>query len=235
MTLETRSSEVRVFERCKRKWFIEKIMKIPQEESYAMSWGTHLHRHLEAYLSTGTKPTGSGATGRAAWRSFHLLPKPSHELIVEETFVRTIGGAEYFGTPDLIDPTSDAPILLYDHKSTARLKYAKSKEELQKDVSANFYAHLVQEITNKHDVPSRWIYTERNGEGVMPVDFTLTNTMIEERMDKTTRSVEDMVRISEAKSYAQVEGNFSACRDYNRTCPHIGKCETLRKFSLLKA
>lgn len=229
----TRSSHVRVFERCQRRWYFEEIMKHRADDTPAMRFGTAMHAELERWLRDGTPPDvklqlDGLYPGQAARKSIHLLPTPGKDLMVEHKFCDTkmAPGVEYFGTVDLADPRESAPFHLYDHKSTAGLNFAKTADELQQDVSATFYADRLRWLWGEPEIKARWVYTERARSGkVKPVDFVLTSAMIDDRLSTTKTSVEAMSKAALASSYVDVAPNESACNDYNRKCPHWGKCE----------
>ncbi len=240
MTFITRSSHVRVFERCERRWYFEEIMKHKADDTPAMRFGTAMHLELERWLRDGMPPDSKLQLenlwpGLAARKSLHLLPTPGKDLMVEHKFIDTklVSGVEYHGTVDLADPREDAPIHLYDHKSTAGLAFIKSAAELQQDVSATFYAHQLRWLWGEPKIKSRWIYTERARSGqVKPVDFDLTSAMIDDRLAVTVKSVGKMVVLSMAQSHIDAPPNWDACNDYNRKCPHWGKCELTKSIAV---
>lgn len=241
MTFVTRSSHVRIFERCQRRWYFEEIMKHRAEDTSAMRFGTAMHAELERWLRDGTSPdldrkTAEGLyPGQAARKSLHLLPLPGGDLMVEHQFVdkKLVAGADYFGTVDLANPREGASIDLYDHKSTAGLAFAKTVTELQQDVSATFYAHQLRWLWGEPTIKSRWIYTERVRSGqVKAVDFDLTSAMIDDRLATTVKSVESMVQLSATQSHIDAPPNWDACNDYNRKCPHWGKCELTKSATV---
>lgn len=233
MTFVTRSSHVRVFERCQRRWYFEEIMKHKADDTPALRFGTAMHLELEKWLRDGTPPDEKLRLenlypGQAARKSLHWLPVPGKDLMVEHKFIDTelVSGVEYHGTVDLADPREMVPIHLYDHKSTVGLAFAKTVTELQQDVSATFYAAQLRWLWGEPTIKSRWIYTERSRSGqVKAVDFDLTSAMIDDRLATTVKSVESMRALSTAQSYIDAHSNWDACNDYNRKCPHWGKCE----------
>lgn len=205
-----------------------------------MRFGTAMHLELERWLRDGIPPDENLRLenlypGQAARKSLHLLPVPGKDLMVEHKFIDTklASGVEYHGTVDLADPREDAPIHLYDHKSTARLAFAKGAEELQQDVSATFYAAQLRWLWGEPTIKSRWIYTERSRSGqVKAVDFDLTSAMIDDRLATTVKSVESMVKLSATQSHVDAPPNWDACNDYNRKCPHWGKCELTKSAAM---
>lgn len=215
-------------------------MKHRAEDTSAMRFGTAMHAELERWLRDGTTPDDKLRLenlypGQAARKSLHLLPVPGKDLMVEHKFIdkKLVAGAEYFGTVDLANPREGAQIHLYDHKSTAGLVFAKGAEELQQDVSATFYAHQLRWLWGEPTIKSRWIYTERARSGqIKAVDFDLTSAMIDDRLAATVKSVESMVKLSAAQSHIDAPPNRDACNDYNRKCPHWGKCKLTKSAAM---
>jgi hypothetical protein len=234
----TRSSHVRVYESCARKWFRNEVEGLPDPDTVAKTFGTNAHAIQEAWLRDG-KPHPFSKEGIAARRAVPHLPAPGEGLGVEHKIEKVLGdGTIYTGAIDLVDlrPTSQLRrteqgrfIRLYDHKFTAALKFAKTAEELSRDVSAVFYAMEVKRLTEDPIVNGRWVYSERNGNGVLPVDFTITGVEMRERWAKTLGSVAEMRKLAEQKpQWTEVTPDYNACDAF-------GGCQFRAQCALRKA
>jgi hypothetical protein len=249
MTFEfrTRSSHVRTFESCGRKWYLNEVCGIPDKETEAKRFGTEMHLILEHWLRDGKMP-GRTPEAMAAKRSIPYLPAPGAGLLVEHKIERVLAdGTIYTGAIDVADLRPKEQLLkqlkdpnklnrLLDHKSTASLRYAKTADELSRDVSAVAYAmevrRKVKEIfgIDEEVIHGRWNYVPRLGnEPAMPVEFTITRAAQRERWAQTLESVGKMRKLAEQRpAWQDVTPNYQACDSY-------GGCQFRAQCALAKA
>lgn len=230
----TRSSTVRVFESCKRRWALQHV-RGDKLTSAAMDWGTEMHEHLENWYKHGIPPPNT-ATGRAARLSLKHLPPRGANLQVEYKWQALDAAVPYTGAMDLC---SHEPLVrIWDHKSTAGIQWIKTVNELEQDISANAYALALMRQTGSPSVYCRWVYTTRDAKHSLPVDFTITREMAEERWEKTRNNVEEMCEIAIAldeetplvvppttltAAAMAVEPTLSHCDEYGG-CPYRDMC-----------
>lgn len=235
-----RSSSVRTYESCPRKWLLQYTRK-DALSSAAMDFGTEMHLHLENWYKSGKIPPGT-PTGLAARASMKHLPAPGEHLLPEHNWLRALRskGIEYTysGTLDLMDDRVywDAAgkryMIFYDHKSTAGIKWAKTPAELADDVSACAYALWMIDVYDLDYVTCKWVYTQRDAKLSIPVVFTITKEQAQARWARTMKAVDEMIPLMAANSAAAplspdtLPGNFSACDEFGG-CTYIEICDTL--------
>lgn len=236
----TRSTYVRLYEACPRKWLLQHLAGYPAD-SDAMAWGRELHAVLEAYYKHGTLPNKRTPHGKAALKSLPHLPPPGPTLRVEESWATSIpaehGDITYTGAMDLYraEPrynpdTQEYYLELWDHKSCAQAagRYAKTARDLEDDLSANAYAHhLLAQFPQASYVKCRWVYTQRDARQSVPVDFIITRNMAQARWDRTLASVRDMCVLLTTHSGEPMQAapNYDHCSAFGG-CPYRSQCGT---------
>jgi hypothetical protein len=242
VSFKTRSSHVRTFESCKRKWSLNELFGFPDPDTMAKLFGTKAHKFREDWLRDSKLPTAS-KEGLAAQRGLNFLPAPGAGLLVEHAIEKTLTGSLesviYTGAIDLVDMRSAGLLLkgvrLYDHKFTGNLKWAKTADELSRDVSAVFYAMEVRRLTREagaeeEEISARWLYGERESTRVKPVDFVINRANQRERWAETLDSVGQMKRHADQMgsfTWKDVEPNYDACNAYGG-CPFKAQCTFAR-------
>jgi hypothetical protein len=236
----TRSSHVRTAETCLRKWYLNEVCGLPDQETAAKTFGTITHLIYEEWFRDAKNPAtsthGEPAHREVARRSLHMYPAPGPGLLVEHKLSETLeDGTVYTGALDLADVRPGAVVRLYDHKTCGSLKWAKTTADLEKDVSAVFYGrHLLRILHGlgfqEEALRSRWVYSERNPNGkTVPVNFILRPANMRERWDKTL----DMVKImrwhaEQTPAWHDVTPNYDACGNYGG-CRFQGQCNLVRR------
>lgn len=140
---------------CPRKWWFDKVKGEKEPTTKQQELGTSVHAQKEHYLRTG-----EDVLGKIASAGKHLLPAPGKDLFIEwgmndkarvgdqkfyprEESKFFAGGIPMIGFIDLINPrgvfvdntgnlVQDPPgtVEAHDHKTTSKLKYAKTGPEL---------------------------------------------------------------------------------------------------------
>jgi hypothetical protein len=236
----TRSSHVRTAETCLRKWYLNEVCGLPDQETAAKTFGTITHLIYEEWFRDAKNPAtsahGEPAHREVARRSLHMYPAPGPGLLVEHKLSETLeDGTVYTGALDLADARPGAVVRLYDHKTCGSLKWAKTATDLEKDVSAVFYGrHLLRILHGlgfqEEALRSRWVYSERNPNGkTVPVNFILRPSNMRERWDKTLDMVKIMRRHAEqTPAWQDVTPNYDACGNYGG-CRFQGQCNLVRR------
>lgn len=167
-------SGVDTYRDCQRKWAFRKLDKVQKPPNKYAQRGTDVHDVLERWLRDATPPPKTDA-GKIATAGLRHLPLPKTGLVEGAGKLFTFEGlrAVYNGKKDwrtdrlmplAIGGVETGLARVFDHKSTTNFKWAKTAEELKKDVQSNLYA--VHEIVSYPDrepvVEENWVYYRAN-------------------------------------------------------------------------
>ena len=149
------ASQIGTWTDCKRKWGFQYLDGIRSPPNPSAALGVRVHAVLEAWLRDGTAFDLSTLEGQIASSGLAHLPMPG-EAEVEKGFVVKTDAASYRG---YIDASfgGDPPTVL-DHKTTGNLQWAKTEDDLRKDIQATIYAAEAMSRTGKDAVELRWVY-----------------------------------------------------------------------------
>lgn len=157
---------------CPRKWAWKYIAgkRTPPNKSAAL--GSLVHKLLENYLRTGeTLPLSSvdpktREAAEIAAAGIHHLPAPKTPgMVVEggDTDDEAKGfqfeiapGVIVRGAKDI--RFANGPVEVWDHKTTVDFKWAKTAEQLRKNVQAVLYAYEEMEVRAADHVDLNWVY-----------------------------------------------------------------------------
>jgi len=132
------ASQVDTYLSCNRKWWFNKILglEIPQHPSAAI--GSEVHAQIEGYLE-GAK--GQDTLGPIARTAIPFMPEPGTVNIESsiEPLKLTAAGLPALGYIDVHNLRTDPPEVL-DWKTTSDLRWAKSEDDLQRNVQMTVYA-----------------------------------------------------------------------------------------------
>lgn len=145
------ASQIKTFELCQKKWFLEKIQKIPAgPPGYGATFGTVMHGCLER-LQLGEEIYPEGWDERLRPGDSELvqdllcLYKPMVDSVqVEKKF--SVPVVEDITLTGYIDLLADSYVI--DHKSTSSFKWALSAEELARDLQMMVYAYYALSQTS---------------------------------------------------------------------------------------
>ena len=132
------ASQVDTFQGCNRKWWFNKIMglEIPQHPSAAI--GSAVHAELEGYL---TGEHGIDKLGPIALTALPFAPRP--ETVYVERSIEDLKleahGLPALGYIDVLNLKDDPPEVL-DWKTTGSLQWAKTADDLLRNVQMTVYA-----------------------------------------------------------------------------------------------
>lgn len=237
------ASQISVWMDCKRKWGWQYLAKIPRITHPSAALGTRVHTQLEEYLRNArplsfTLPDGTpDESAYIAAPALSHLPKPGTPgLEIEQDFgfssPRT--GYIYRGFIDARVP--DAVPVVYDHKTTSALSWAKTAEDLQDDVQANLYAVDTMARFHVPRVRLQWTYMQTKGaRKCLPVITELESGhvadvfgAVEELAQEiaTTLAGNRHVLADAEKAAAAVKAlppTVGACRMYGG-CPYQANC-----------
>lgn len=146
------ASQVDTYLSCNRKWWFNKILglEVPQHPSAAI--GSAVHAELEAYLE-GNAPADS--LGPIARTALPFAPKPTTVYIERsiEPLKLTAAGLPALGYIDVLNLTEDTPEVL-DWKTTSDLKWAKTEDDLRRNVQMTVYAKATHAELSSMGLPA---------------------------------------------------------------------------------
>lgn len=150
------ASQIDTYLSCKRKWAWAKIARLEGTASPSAVLGSEVHAQLETYLAGGTLDF-TRDSGYIAASGIEHLPAPI-QLRLEREFKIEEDGLSFIGYIDL--ETAD---VLYDHKSTSSLSWAKTKEDLLYDVQAQVYTRKALIDGKPAPIKLQWTYMQTKG------------------------------------------------------------------------
>ena len=221
------ASQIRLYRRCPRKWYYNKIEGLPTPTSKAAELGKKIHAELENYLKFGIAPKSAIAKA-----GLDFLPDPNVELglMVEEKIdlVTDDLPVPIIGFADLIEDLN-GEIRITDHKTTSSFRNCKSPEELRTDPQAIIYGAFCFE---QFDPPSgtlefRHVYYNTKSPSSRQSFVRLTDAEVSQGLDDLTETVKEMKRDSDC-STKEVRANPEACSDWGG-CPFKARCAKVGK------
>ena len=224
-------SQVDTFTLCNRKWWFNKIMglDIPAHPSAVI--GSAMHAELETYLEHGD-PKVLGPIARAG---LEFLPKPG-TVIIEHDIAPlglTAGGLPALGRIDCLDLRSEPPEVI-DHKSIGNLDYAKTSDELAKNVQMVVYAKATTVELERMGVPtpeqikvSHIAYQTKGRNIARKTSALVTQEQIAKAWGHIDATVRAMRETSLTLSPDRVTPTKSACDAYGG-CHFRDRCKALQ-------
>ena len=227
-------SQVDTFTLCNRKWWLNKIMglEIPAHPSAVI--GSAMHAELETYLEHGD-PKVLGPIARAG---LELLPKPGTVIIEHDIspLGLTAGGLPALGRIDCLDLRSDPPEVL-DHKSIGDLKWAKTSDELAKNVQMNVYARATTVELERMGVPtpervkvSHIAYQTKGRNVAQKTSALITQEQIAKTWAHIDATVREMRDVASTLTPDRVTPTKSACDAFGG-CAFRDRCKALQATS----
>jgi len=226
------ASQVDTYQSCNRKWWFNKILgiEIPQHPSAAI--GSEVHAQLEAYLEEKSPADSLGPIARTA---LPFAPKPGSVYVEEsiETLGLTAAGLPALGYIDVLDLKSDPPQVL-DWKTTSNFRYAKSEDELLRNVQMSVYAKATLAMFERLDLPtpSSVRVTHVAMLTKAPHEARRTSTVmtlptIHENWKHVERTVAEMKATALLDTPDKVTPTESACHAYGG-CAFRDRCSALK-------
>ena len=228
------ASQIGTWNQCKRKWGYSYLDRIKTPSHPSAELGQRVHAVLEAWLKDGVPFNLSTEEGQIASSGLQYLPLPG-SAEVEAGFVVQTETAKYRG---FIDARfrEELPVIL-DHKTTSDLRWAKTEEDLRKDVQATLYAAEAMLRTGSDAVELRWIYyTTRKPYKSRNVSLVVVKDEIEANFDAIDRTAAEMLTAyRDNRSGSELPASPTACGAYGG-CPYLAlKVCTLSPKDMLRA
>lgn len=206
-------------EGCQRKWAFKYLSKKPDPAGPAAAAGKKLHTYLEQYLTKGDIPFGDdqeSVTARAMIKHLQAIA-PYPQKRVEEPFTFEFEGLKWRGIKDLVFRDGNT-LVLHDHKSTSKLEWAKTKEDLLSDVQSIIYArHGFEEAD---EVRLEWLYGTREPKpAILPVLVDITYDQVLAALPPIIAAGKRILELYEEKPDPNtLEPNLLMCKAFN-DCP----------------
>ncbi len=239
-------SAAETFLLCQRRWFFDKVVKLPREDDPTLAWGTAVHLVLENYLRDGVVLSpGTYTEGRdvvkvtddhitRARAAFGHLPAPKTwnvELWVPHSF---IGEMKVAAKIDLYNPSLNA---IGDHKSTKTIRtsgpYAVTPTKLRTNAQGLFYAGALGRtgvLDATRDIEFFHNYVQREGPVLArKVQTAFTPEQVTEAWERSERTAAAMTHIAknvsgDIASQDAVPYDTNACNAFGRPCPAMAVC-----------
>ena len=217
------ASQLKTYHDCPRKWFFAKVLGYPEPTSPAAELGRKLHAEVEAYFVDGVVPETLEAR-----LLLEGLPERRDDLVVEgqatiHVYPGRNDGPRFTGFIDLIEPAD--PVVIWDHKTTSSLRWAKSEYELKHDIQMVSYAHfyfLADSTAQEVEVVHNYVTTKGTTERRI-VRARLTRDEVEARWGELVELMETMEATRALGDVREVTKNESACSKYGG-CAHRENC-----------
>lgn len=225
------ASQVDTYNTCNRKWWFNKILGIETPPHPSAVIGTEVHAQLEAYLEEKAPADSLGPIARTA---LPFAPKPGTVYIEQsiEELGLVAGGLPALGYIDVLDLTGDTPQVL-DWKTTSNFRYAKTEDELLRNVQMSVYARATLAMCDRLDVPeptsvrvthvamlTKAPHEARRTSALMP------RKTIHENWSSIDRTVLSMRETATCETPDKVTPTKSACSAYGG-CPFLDRCRAL--------
>lgn len=228
-------SQVDTYEMCERKWYLNKVLKIPVPQTSDTELGTQKHSEAEDYYVNGTLPTSN-----CVKKAIRLMPPrdPSHMIEQEFRIPTYFGGPVWLGYIDFIDRRKfPKEVTVTDWKTTGSLRWAKTPAELKRNFQLLSYGKAVSDLLGTIDViKGTHCYMQipkgkyKNPEDAMLVPaVVLEKEMIAERWEKSLISVKAMVTLAASEPKLEnVKPNWGACKEFGG-CPYKSNCAATKE------
>lgn len=225
------ASQVDTFQSCHRKWWFNKILglEIPQHPSAAI--GSAVHAELEGYL---TGEHGVDKLGPIARMALPFAPRP--ETVYVERSIEDLkleaAGLPALGYIDVLNLKDDPPEVL-DWKTTSSFQWAKTADDLLRNVQMTVYAKATHAMFDQLGLapPEAVRVTHVALLTKAPHEARRTTALMDRATMETNwahveRTVGEMKTVARAQTPDKVAPTKSSCSAYGG-CPFRSRCQAL--------
>lgn len=229
-------SQIETWQDCHRKWGLEKLDRLPKPQAKSAELGEAIHTQLESHLlgkgldftSKIPRWAAMGLSAELAATALHLLPPPGSVEVERKFDAVRLSDNPWAWTGRIDWMQLGPPITIGDHKSTSEIKaWAKSPQDLIKDVQANVYAKYALTHLSPHaeSVQLQWTYIQTKGPKLaLPVVQTLSRSQVESRFSEIDQIAAQITEArQQVKSGLELPYNPDTCEKYGG-CPYQGVC-----------
>lgn len=220
------ASQITDFKRCNRKWYFNKVLRLPTPQTESQAIGTAIHGQLENYYVKGIVPVYPSAVA-----ALPQLP-PRDEKVLSEVALTsptlTAADVRFVGYIDLLDFRVSPVIAIVDFKTISDFKWCKKPDELSRNVQMMSYAEWAARRfpdAGAFSLTHAYLKT-KNGYDAKIVSTTVTRSEVGEFFASVDSAVEEMKATARCSGAEEVTPNFNACNDYGG-CPFKEQCESL--------
>lgn len=221
-------SQIKTFDLCPRKHWLEKIGGLPVPTNAGAEFGTRGHAAVEQRILTQAWPDGDPEAVRVAMAGWRFVPQEGPLLVEQEM---RLEGAKLpiIGRIDLIAPQQSVVI---DHKFMSSLRWIKTPEELKRDPQAVIYCtwawrqrHLrVSSLAFRHIV-----YQTKGRPDAKTVQCKFLPGELEAAYTQIESKVAQIAANARERDPSRVRGameshDSSPCKAYDG-CPHQSHCK----------
>lgn len=238
-------SQVATYRECPRKWFFGSILKLPRPSSNAAELGGACHTGWENYLQHGPQalPPKGTRVRKIVEATLKYLPLPwCSEVERDERMHSPFGIAtaridglvlrpEDFPQSSVPNSSPGVP-LIFDHKTTSNLTYAKTPADLLGDGSrecpgdaqAVLYGVVARVLRPEaQDVDLFWSYVSTRNAETRPVRVRQSLPILQTGLAFLEDDLRSMGSLRTAPSALDVPYDQSACGAYGG-CPFKDRC-----------
>lgn len=225
------ASQMETFEEeaggCNRKWYLHKVVGLPIPQAASAALGEKVHGEIEKYLETGDV----SVLGPIARPALDYLPPPKSVIVETKMDCHLVDTLKFTGRIDVLDFRVDRKPRVLDHKTTSDLRYAKTAEELRRNIQMLAYAkyaltYYPVDATPDHVTVAHGVLLTRGSPRSQYTEATLTRLEIESGWSRLQTLGRRMKAVSLLDSPAKVKPNLSACNKYGG-CPFRDKCAVI--------
>src|SRR5678815_3118026 len=230
------ASQVSTFELCERKWgwtYLEDLRPLPNASAQG---GIDGHEYLEESVALRFWDTRNPIY-QLVKPALPVLEKVPVDADIEHEFRIELGPSPEGRTHTFrgyIDLTwlADLPVV-WDHKFVGSMKYAKTPEDLIRDVQATLYCAAAWDRYYQGEpgaVLLHWQYYQtKNGTGAKSTKVKALPEEVKPRLHQTLISADKIVAAKEANKRAgDMSPNWDACWAFGG-CPFRSHCEAEEK------
>ena len=221
------ASQISAFRECPRKWYFDKIVKLPRTSTSATELGSRVHAVLEAYLRGEVESIDtSDEVGQIAASGLEYLPSIATsvlevELSLEDDMPLDDAPVPVKGFVDLIDVQRGEII---DHKTSSNKRYTKTQKELRENVQLMMYAAAYfRRFPQESHVTLTHIYYGTRTRWSKKVSVKVSREHVETQWTAIKETITQMIEVSRADHAGDAPTCYDACDNYGG-CPYRGQC-----------
>jgi len=220
------ASQISTFRECPRKWYFDKIVRLPRTSTSATELGSRVHAVLEAYLRGEVESIDtSDEVGQIAASGLGYLPPVSSVLEIERSLEGDMAlddaPVPVQGYVDVIDARSNE---ILDHKTTSSQRYIKTQKELRDNVQMIMYATAyLRRFPQESHVTLTHIYYGTKKRWSKKVSVKVSREHVEAQWTAIKETIMQMIEVSRADHAGDAPPCYDACDNYGG-CPYRGQC-----------
>lgn len=223
-------SQLNTYERCPRRWFLNKVRRQPIKQKVSAAVGSDIHRILEKWFKRGMwqGPPEHLEKARAAAAQ---LPNPDPALLVEHhiSLPLTLSSGQrlkFTGVIDLVDPRGST-VDLTDHKTTSRIEQLRVKPvDLLTDPQMLTYAEWAYRTFQKPVRVTHNTISTKHKARVLPLHWVeIPRDAAAENWRRQRRVTAELAALaaSPPADFNDVPCNTDACLDFGG-CDFVPLC-----------